>query len=256
MHITISFLSLVAMVLAVPQVKDPQQYDPNTAGGIFGINIDLKSIPILIGGGSKGSPMSLGKEGGTSLTTDIDGGSGPFKAGYRVDETLPTHTVYAPRSPSAETLPVVVFGNGGCLSYGTMYLNFLQEIASHGFLVVANGKPGTGSALLAGQGKAKELTDSIDWIYTNINDLVFIRKYGKVLPDKLAAMGQSCGGLEAYSASYGDTRVKHTILLNSGVLDRQKEHLLQELKAPVAFFLGGPSDVAWRNVSNKRPPES
>jgi dienelactone hydrolase len=250
MRIVLSLLSFMAIALAHPQVKAATPYDPNTAGGIFGINIELKSLPSLTGSNGKGSPMSFGKEGGMAISTDSDGGNGPFKAQYKVDETLPSHTVYAPKSASAEVLPVIVFGNGGCLSYGTMYLNLLQEIASHGFLVIANGKPSTGSALLAGQGKAKELTDSIDWVYKNVNDAAFIKRYGKVDPSRLAAMGQSCGGLEAYSASYGDDRVKHTILLNSGVLDRKKEHLLQGLKAPVAYFLGGPLDIAWQNVSN------
>jgi hypothetical protein len=42
--------------------------------------------------------------------------------------------------------------------------------------------------------------------------------------------------------------VKRTVLFNSGVIDAEKRYLLKELKAPVAFFLGGPKDVAYPNV--------
>jgi dienelactone hydrolase len=75
-------------------------------------------------------------------------------------------------------------------------------------------------------------------------------KYGNIDTTKIAAAGQSCGGLEAYSASYHDDRIKLTVLFNSGVLDNAKTHLLSELKVPVAYFLGGPKDIAYANVSS------
>lgn len=74
-------------------------------------------------------------------------------------------------------------------------------------------------------------------------------KYGKVDASRLVVAGQSCGGLEAYSASYQDPRVKLTILFNSGIIDTSKTPLLADLTAPVAYFLGGPTDVAYPNVS-------
>jgi hypothetical protein len=57
------------------------------------------------------------------------------------------------------------------------------------------------------------------------------------------------GGLEAYSASYHEPRVKWTVLFDSGILDEKKLYLLKELKAPVAYFLGGKLDIAYANVS-------
>jgi hypothetical protein len=59
----------------------------------------------------------------------------------------------------------------------------------------------------------------------------------------------SCGGLEAYSASYHDPRVKTTLICNSGVIDEAKKYLLAEFKAPIAYFIGGPKDIAYKNVS-------
>jgi hypothetical protein len=54
--------------------------------------------------------------------------------------------------------------------------------------------------------------------------------------------------LEAYSASYHEPRVKWTTIFDSGLLDTNKLYLLKELKAPVAYFLGGKLDIAYENV--------
>jgi hypothetical protein len=55
--------------------------------------------------------------------------------------------------------------------------------------------------------------------------------------------------LQAYSASYHDDRIKLTMLFNSGVVNEEKVYLLKELKAPVGYFIGGPLDIAYNNVS-------
>jgi dipeptidyl aminopeptidase/acylaminoacyl peptidase len=70
-----------------------------------------------------------------------------------------------------------------------MFANFLNEIASHGFLVVANGArtPGIGT-----QTTYRDLLKSLDWLNTPA-----AQKYGKLDLSKIAVAGQSCGGLEA-----------------------------------------------------------
>jgi hypothetical protein len=138
-----------------------------------------------------------------------------------------------------------------------MFPDFLAELASHGYLILANGKPGpvpedqySGDSGLANaiqaSGGARTfpsmLTQSIDWVTAGNAS-----KYGSIDTSKIAAIGQSCGGLEAYGASYKDDRVKLTVLLNSGVIDPSKKCFLKELKSPVAMFLGGPCDTANSN---------
>ena len=44
------------------------------------------------------------------------------------------------------------------------------------------------------QSKVSQMTESIDWVYKGD-----ARKYGEVDVDKIAASGQSCGGLGAYA---------------------------------------------------------
>jgi dienelactone hydrolase len=185
-----------------------------------------------------------------------NGGSGPYKAAFVTDASLPNHTIYAPSSPPPANvkMPVIVWGNGGCMSFGTMMEDFLTEIASYGYLILANGKPGVATpgsnpfedvekAMGGGQTTVSMLTDSVDWVTKGSG-----AKYGNIDTTKIAAAGQSCGGLEAYSASYHDNRIKLTVLFNSGVIDEKKTYLLKELKAPVGYFLGGPLDIAYENV--------
>jgi dienelactone hydrolase len=174
-------------------------------------------------------------------------GSGPYAADKFTDDSLPVHTIYAPKTPPAgQKLPVLIFGNGGCANVGTAFQNFLREIASHGFIALANGAPGKGGFDFGGgQSKMSAMTASLEWASKGGAN----GKFGAVDTGKIAVAGQSCGGLEAYSASYREPRIKATILLNSGVIDADKVYMLQELKAPVALFIGGPKDIAYEMVS-------
>src|SRR4051812_12426446 len=72
-----------------------------------------------------------------------DGGSGPHAAVMVSDESLPTHTIFRPkdlgRLADKTKLPIVAWGNGACANSPWEHVNFLSEIASHGYLVVAIG---------------------------------------------------------------------------------------------------------------------
>jgi hypothetical protein len=47
-------------------------------------------------------------------------GSGPYKAHYYEEPSLPKHVFYAPTSqPPGLKLPVLIWGNGGCSGNGT-----------------------------------------------------------------------------------------------------------------------------------------
>ena len=72
-----------------------------------------------------------------------DGGTGPYKAIMMEESTLATHTIFRPQDLSKfdkkNLLPVVVWGNGGCANSPSGHINFLNEVASQGFLIVAIG---------------------------------------------------------------------------------------------------------------------
>jgi hypothetical protein len=85
--------------------------------------------------------MAKGPEAPATMNRDDKSpGSGLYPAQWKEDPTLPDHTVYAPKVPPPKgvKLPVLVWANGGCGNMGTGFQNLLKEIASHGYLVLAN----------------------------------------------------------------------------------------------------------------------
>jgi len=65
---------------------------------------------------------------------------GPYKIASETAFGAPGFRVFRPETldafPKKDTLPVMVWGNGGCAIDSTRYSGFLTTIASHGFLVM------------------------------------------------------------------------------------------------------------------------
>src|SRR5687768_7166944 len=75
---------------------------------------------------------------------------GPYKVESGPAFGSPGHVVYRPADlapfPGRDTLPVMVWGNGGCAINSNRYAGFLTTIASHGFVVMATAaQPGVRS---------------------------------------------------------------------------------------------------------------
>lgn len=196
-------------------------------------------------------------------------GTGAFPALKEEDPTLPAHTVYRPADlgrVGARQLGIVAWGNGACSKDGASVRFHLSEIASHGYVVIA---PGT---ILSGPGakvqppapkhtptpedytSVEQVRQGIDWaIAQNANPK---RPYfGKIDPAKVAVSGFSCGGIQALKLA-GDPRVKAVVVHNSGLLPdgsppmafiATTKSLLDDLKTPVIYIQGGPSDIAYQN---------
>lgn len=195
--------------------------------------------------GATGSPTGGASPGPSRSTSPSPvpggGGSGPYPARYETSNGLPNHTIYRPVNLPSEPMPIFVWGNGGCAANGTGQQNFLREIASHGFLAIANGSPnGSGSTTAA------MLTQSIDWAFAE-NSRQGSALYGHVDTSKVAVAGWSCGGLEAYEVS-DDPRVTTTGIYSSGLLNDANDYQLRRLTKPIAYFIGGPSDIAYPNA--------
>lgn len=67
--------------------------------------------------------------------------SGPSAVVVEHDSKLPTHTIYRPAMLGSSKHNVVVWGEGACVKNGLTFPEFLSEIASHGFVVIADGPP-------------------------------------------------------------------------------------------------------------------
>jgi hypothetical protein len=158
----------------------------------------------------------------TLAVTIGDGGTGPYKAILSGDSSLPTHAIYRPRDlgpfGGSNLLPIVAFANGGCRNGSGEFRNFLSDLASHGYIVVAIGPAGEalvgGSEGRVGQTQPSQLLDGVAWAIAQ-NSLQGADLYHKIDTSKVAVMGQSCGGSQARSVS-GDPRVTTTVMLNSG----------------------------------------
>jgi hypothetical protein len=196
----------------------------------------------------------------TGSRTVEDGGTGPYKALMASDSTLATHTIFRPKDLSAfgkkAKLPIIAWGNGACGNSPWEHVNFLSEVASHGFLVVAIGPmPAEGARGSGGTTKSSMMLDAINWaIAQNTNKSS--QYYGKLDVTKIAVAGMSCGGLQSLETG-PDPRVKTVMVCNSGIFitpgnamggmpNLPKDHL-KKLHTPTIYILGGEQDIAYQN---------
>jgi hypothetical protein len=189
---------------------------------------------------------------------------GPYAVTVESYSTLATHTAYHPTDlrawGSAKRLPIVSWGNGACARNGMAFAEFLTQIASNGYLAIAVG-PKTVPPGPAADPTIDDhlLLDAIDWA-TRQNGDSSSPFHNKLDTTKIAVMGQSCGGLQAIAVSH-DPRITTTVVMNSGALPagstspalRQSagnKDSLNRLHGPVAYVIGGPSDVAYPNAED------
>jgi dienelactone hydrolase len=145
--------------------------------------------------------------------------AGPYKVtitpAFGTTKLKTFHPTSLEAFPKRDTLPVVVWGNGGCAVDNPKYDGFLSTIASHGFLVITT----TGAPQPAGgprlQSTAADLKAAIDWA-EHENTRAGSPLNGKIDTKKVAVMGQSCGGALALTLG-GDPRVGTIGVFNSGM---------------------------------------
>lgn len=206
-------------------------------------------------------------------TIGAPGGSGPHPAIAASDGSMRENTLYYPADFPDDPLPLLVWGTGGCVDNGLGYSGFLKEIASHGYFVISGGHPRYArqsrdrSAELTPEQRASlqalpdttvdQLLRAIDWAGEQSSD-PGSPYYGHIDTGRIAAMGHSCGGLQAIALAT-DPRVDTSIAFNSGVLSEVpkgfdenanlvvEKTVLPEIKGPIAYINGGPDDIAYEN---------
>jgi len=197
----------------------------------------------------------------TQLTSRVieDGGTGMYPAIMLSDASLPTHTIFRPQDlkmfDQKNKLPIIAWGNGACGNSPWEHLNFLSEVASHGFLVVAIGPmPQEGQRGGSGQTKSSQLIDAINWAIAQNADKNS-PYYKKIDITKIAVAGMSCGGLQAMESA-PDPRVTTVMICNSGIIGGGSsmggmpaltKDYLKKVHTPIIYILGGESDIAYAN---------
>jgi dienelactone hydrolase len=204
------------------------------------------------------------------------GGSGPYPAIAESLADAPGYTLYRPLQPPAEALPLVLWGNGACRDNGLSASHFLREIASHGYLVIANGAARDERPALAelppptqpaGPPPAPPTRTADETSVAQLLAAIDVAQRanagggpleGKVDTGRIAVMGHSCGGLQALAAG-ADPRIATVVAFASGVYNRPAgarsgvqitKDDLARLHTPVAYILGGPDDIAYPNGSD------
>lgn len=191
-----------------------------------------------------------------------NGGTGPHPAIATEDPSLPGMTLYRPASLEAfgadRKLPVLLWGNGACANTTQEHRNFLNELASHGYLVLGIGllsQIEERTELSRQPTHADQLLKALDWIVAQ-NGAEGSPYQGRIDTGAVAAMGMSCGGLQAIAIS-GDPRIRTSVVCNSGVLPSPSpmkgmpavtKDDLAKYHHPVLYIIGGPSDIAYKNA--------
>ena len=189
-----------------------------------------------------------------------EGGTGPYKVLMLEDPSLEAHTIFAPQNLApfgkGNKLPVLVWGNGACVNSPWEHYLFLNEIASHGFLVIATGYiPKEGERYQGPMSTSAQMVESIDWAIAQNADKAS-PYYGRIDVDAIAAAGMSCGGLQTLDNAT-DPRLKTIMVCNSGLfinpgtavpnMPMPPKEKLQEITVPVIYILGGEADIAYQN---------
>ena len=191
-----------------------------------------------------------------------DGGTGPSKAIMKEEASLPAHTVFVPQDLTKfgpkNPLPVLVWGNGACTNSPWEHFKFLNEIASHGFIVLATGYiPMEEEPYHGPMSTTQQQIESIDWAFAQNADPKS-PYYNKIDVSNICLAGMSCGGLQTLF-NCADPRVTSLMICNSGLFNRQNagqavggmpmppKEKLSEIHTPVMYLLGGETDIAYGN---------
>ncbi len=106
---------------------------------------------------------------------------------------------------------------------------------------------------------AEQLREAIDWaLAENVREGSAL--FGRINPEWIAVSGWSCGGLQALQIAAADSRVRTSIIHNSGIwpaANTESRRLppqmdigkatLGKLHGSVLYVLGGPTDIAYEN---------
>ena len=191
-----------------------------------------------------------------------EGGTGPYKAVMKEEPTLEAHTIFVPQDLSSfnekKALPVLVWGNGACNNSPFEHYKFLNEIASHGYIVVATGfMPQEGERYHGPMSTTEQQIEAMDWVEQQNADKNS-PYYGKIDVKNICVAGMSCGGLQTLF-NCADKRIKTLMICNSGLFNQENagsavggmpmppKSKLKEIHSSIIYILGGEKDIAYGN---------
>ncbi|MBN2441672.1 MAG: hypothetical protein JXJ04_10000 [Spirochaetales bacterium] len=192
----------------------------------------------------------------TPVRVNVNFTGSPFTGSHQVvvetDPSLPQFTIFRPSDLGpGKNYPILAWGQGGCSTNGLSNPEFNAEIASHGYLMIADGTPngsggGCGSAYSMDLRSGECLLDAIHWAIEENNNPC--SQYYQCLDiSKTAAFGWSCGGIMAEGAGSMHDPVLTTFMLNSSGMMSANQSVIDAFETPGLFLVGGPGDMAYEN---------
>ena len=156
-----------------------------------------------------------------------------------------------------ETKEVAIMGNGERL---TPYTE--EELAAQAAQQEAERKAAEAAAKKNKRKKAapapepfrtypRQLLEALDWL-TDQNADAKSEYYHLIDLDKVAAMGQSCGGAQVLGVAH-DPRIKTCLMFNTGIgemsMSGASKESLANLHQPMLYLNGGTADVAYEHAN-------
>jgi hypothetical protein len=187
-------------------------------------------------------------DGGTPGTTS---GSRPLSSSRKLPTMMetpgvaPFFHVWRPTDLSAVEgrLPVVVWNNGACNRNDKGFQPLFDKWAAGGYFVVSLTSGGGSSMTTIADQKAL-----LEWVVAQ--DSMAGGPYnGKLDLDRITAGGNSCGGITSLGLASMDKRVAAVFVLSgSTAMGSPNKTVINGIKVPVAYVIGGTEDIARANA--------
>lgn len=181
------------------------------------------------------------------VNTNASGG-GPYDVVVETNSGagIKEGTIFRPAELGRDGLfPIFVWGEGGCSRDGLSNAAAMAEIASHGYVVIADGTPnGSGNREMNADdvvSMGRPLVAYIDWALEE-NVKPCSAYYHSMNASKIAANGFSCGGLMSMGTA-ADPRIT-TWGINSSGLFGVNNAFYDSVHTPVLVIVGNDTDQA------------
>lgn len=185
-----------------------------------------------------------------------NGGSGRYRAIIVSEKTLKNFTVYRPYNIQYAArregpLPILIWCNGACSGSSIGYERMLNEMASHGYVVVGIGAfEMVDSERDDGGSSETMVVEAYNWLVKQ-EKLKTSDYYHAINVKNIALAGHSCGGAQAI-ANCGKSWVKTLLIMNAGMggmsMGGASPQTLNSLHCPIIYMTGGTGDVAYSNA--------
>jgi dienelactone hydrolase len=163
---------------------------------------------------------------------------------------LPGYDIVRPvdLTSTGHPMPVIVWADGGCVRYDTVWLPILKRWAASGYVVVAITTPPGADPRKTPPSTIDDQARAITWA-TQENSQPTSPFYRHLDAQKIVAAGNSCGGVTALDLAARDKRVRAVFVLSgSSVLPGSPKaaaaKIMNAIHVPVGYVFGGPQDIS------------